>query len=105
MLVERLYARSEGNPLFTEELLAAGTDGRGSLPPSLAAALALRIDRLGDDAQEVVRVLSAGGVLDDALLAEVSGLDRARSATALREAMAAHIVVAPRRALHAPATR
>ena len=28
-LVERLYARSEGNPLFTEELLAAGLDGRG----------------------------------------------------------------------------
>ena len=31
-LVERLYARSEGNPLFTEELLAAGTDGRGVAP-------------------------------------------------------------------------
>ena len=92
-LVERLYARSEGNPLFTEELLAAGTDGRGSLPPSLAAALALRIDRLGDDAQEVVRVLSAGGVLDDALLAEVSGLDRRALRDGLREAMAAHIVV------------
>ena len=27
--VERLYARSEGNPLFTEELLAARLDGRG----------------------------------------------------------------------------
>ena len=92
-LVERLYARSEGNPLFTEELLAAGTDGRGSLPPSLAAALALRIDRLGEDAQEVVRVLSAGGVLDDALLAEVSGLDRRALRDGLREAMAAHIVV------------
>jgi DNA-binding CsgD family transcriptional regulator/tetratricopeptide (TPR) repeat protein len=92
-LVDRLYARSEGNPLFTEELLAAGTDGRGSLPPSLAAALALRIDRLGDDAQEVVRVLSAGGVLDDALLAEVSGLDRRALRDGLREAMAAHIVV------------
>jgi len=92
-LVERLYARSEGNPLFTEELLAAGTDGRGSLPPSLAAALALRIERLGDDAQEVVRVLSAGGVLDDALLAQVSGLDRRALRDGLREAMAAHIVV------------
>ena len=60
-LVDRLYARSEGNPLFTEELLAAGLDGRGAVPPSLAAALALRIERLGDDAQEIVRVLSAGG--------------------------------------------
>jgi DNA-binding NarL/FixJ family response regulator/tetratricopeptide (TPR) repeat protein len=92
-LVDRLYARSEGNPLFTEELLAAGMDGLGALPPSLAAALALRIERLGDDAQEVVRVLSAGGQLDDALLAEVSGLDRRALREALREAVASHIVV------------
>jgi predicted ATPase/DNA-binding CsgD family transcriptional regulator len=92
-LVDRLYARSEGNPLFTEELLAAGMDGLGALPPSLAAALALRIERLGDDAQEVVRVLSAGGQLDDAVLAEVSGLDRRELREALREAVASHIVV------------
>src|SRR5829696_6324824 len=92
-LVDRLYARSEGNPLFTEELLAAGTDGRGSLPPSLAAALALRIERLGDDAQEVVRVLSAGGRLDDAVLAAVAGLDRRALRDGLREAVASHIVV------------
>ena len=92
-LVERLYARSEGNPLFTEELLAAGMDGRGALPPSLAAALALRIERLGDDAQEVVRVLSAGGALDDAVLAEVAGLDRRALRDGLREAVASHIVV------------
>src|SRR5215218_1816972 len=75
-LVDRLYVRSEGNPLFTEELLAAGLDGRGAVPPSLAAALSVRIERLGEDAQEVVRVLSAGGRLDDAVLAAVAGLDR-----------------------------
>ena len=94
-LVDRLYARSEGNPLFTEELLAAGPDGLGALPPSLAAALALRIERLGDDAQEVVRVLSAGGrqFLDDAVLAEVSGLERRALRDGLREAVASHIVV------------
>jgi DNA-binding CsgD family transcriptional regulator len=92
-LVERLFARSEGNPLFTEELLAAGMDGLGALPPSLADALALRIERLGDDAQEVVRVLSAGGLVDDAVLAEVSGLDPRALREALREALASHIVV------------
>jgi len=31
-LVERLFGRSEGNPLYTEELLAAGLDGRGAPP-------------------------------------------------------------------------
>ena len=45
-VVERMYGRSEGNPLFTEELLAAGVDGRGSLPPSLREALLLRVERL-----------------------------------------------------------
>ncbi len=92
-LVERLYARSEGNPLFTEELLAAGLDGLGAVPPSLAAALALRIERLGEDAQEVVRVLSAGGQLDDAVLAEVSGLDRRVLRDGVRQAVASQIVV------------
>jgi DNA-binding CsgD family transcriptional regulator len=92
-LVDRLYARSEGNPLFTEELLAAGMDGLGALPPSLAAALALRIERLGDDAQEVVRVLSAGAQVDDTVLAEVSGLDRRSLREALRETVATQIVV------------
>src|SRR5215218_8993471 len=94
-LVDRLYARTEGNPLFAEELLAAGTDGRGAVPPSLAAALALRIERLGEDAQEVVRVLSAGGpqFLDDSVLAEVSGLERRALRDGLREAVASHIVV------------
>ena len=91
--VDRLYARSEGNPLFAEELLAAGLDGLGAVPPSLAAALALRIERLGDDAQEIVRVLSAGGQLDDAVLAEVSGLDRRALREGVREAVGSHIVV------------
>ena len=45
-LVERLYARSEGNPLFAEELLAAGGDGRGALPPTLRDALMVRTERL-----------------------------------------------------------
>ena len=52
--------RSEGNPLFTEELLAAGLDGRGAMPPTLRDALMVRIERLSEDAQEILRVLAAG---------------------------------------------
>ena len=44
-LLERLYSRSEGNPLFTEELLAARLDGRGGLPSTLRDALMVRIER------------------------------------------------------------
>ena len=79
-LLERLYARSEGNPLFTEELLAARLDGRGGLPSTLRDALMVRIERLSQPAQEVLRVLSAGRVLAHAVLAEASGLDAAEVA-------------------------
>ena len=48
---ERLFERSEGNPLYTEELLAAGLDGRGAAPQSLRDAFMLRIERLSPDAQ------------------------------------------------------
>src|SRR4051794_19945334 len=51
-LLSRLFARSEGNPLFAEELLAAGTDGRGSLSPPLLGALMLPVERLTSDAPE-----------------------------------------------------
>ena len=100
-LVDRLFARSEGNPLFAEELLAAGVDGRGAVPPSLADALALRIERLSPDAQELVRVLSAGGTLGDAVLGEVTGMEPRALRDALREAVASHIVVPRGRLLRA----
>jgi ATP/maltotriose-dependent transcriptional regulator MalT len=92
--VERMYARSEGNPLFTEELLAAGLDGRGELPPTLRDALMVRIEALPQDAQEVLRVLAAGRRLDHALLAEASGLQSGALREALREAASGHVIVA-----------
>src|SRR6476661_3581437 len=92
--VARMYARSEGNPLFTEELLAAGLDGRGELPPTLRDALMVRVETLSDAAQELLRVLAVGGRMDHALLAAASGLDAGQLRDALREAVAGHIVVA-----------
>jgi DNA-binding CsgD family transcriptional regulator/tetratricopeptide (TPR) repeat protein len=92
-LVDRLYARSEGNPLYTEELIAAGPDGRGTLPASLAAALAVRIERLGPEAQDVVRVLAAAGAVEHDVLAAVAGLDPRALNEALRESVSAHVVI------------
>jgi DNA-binding CsgD family transcriptional regulator/tetratricopeptide (TPR) repeat protein len=92
--VARMFARSEGNPLFTEELLAAGLDGRGELPPTLRDALMVRIEALPQDAQEVLRVLAAGRRLDHVLLAETSGLDAAALREAVREAAAGHVIEA-----------
>jgi DNA-binding CsgD family transcriptional regulator/tetratricopeptide (TPR) repeat protein len=92
-LVGRLFARSEGNPLFAEELLAAGLDGRGTLPPTMRDALMLRIERLSGDAQELLRLLAAGRRLDHATLADASRMDPRLLRDALREAVAAHLVV------------
>ena len=92
-LAERVYSRSEGNALFTEEILAAGLDGRGALPPTLRDALMLRVERLSAPAQDLLRWLACQPALDHALLAEVGGLDAAALRDALREAVASQIVV------------
>ncbi|HEX7300244.1 MAG TPA: LuxR C-terminal-related transcriptional regulator, partial [Solirubrobacteraceae bacterium] len=92
-LVARLHRRSEGNPLFTEELLAAGLDGRGELPPTLRDALMVRIEALSAPAQEILRLLGPARRLDHATLAEASGLEPGVLREALREAVAGHIVV------------
>src|SRR3984885_6406055 len=93
-LVERLYARSEGNPLYTEELLAAGLDGRGAAPQSLRDAFMLRIERLSANAQATARAISAGRALDEVMIAEVTGIEPDPLNVALREAVAEQVLVA-----------
>jgi DNA-binding CsgD family transcriptional regulator len=92
-LVKRVFARSEGHPLFVEELIAAGRDGRGSMPSTLRDALMVRIERLSDATQELLRVIAVGQRLDDKLLADATGLERAALQEALREAVANHILI------------
>ncbi|HTU88024.1 MAG TPA: AAA family ATPase [Solirubrobacteraceae bacterium] len=93
-LVERLYMRSEGNPLYIEELLAAGLDGRGAAPQSLRDAFMLRIERLSPDAQAAARAISAGRALDELTIAEVIGIEPDPLQAALREAVAEQVLVA-----------
>ena len=93
-VVDRLYGRSDGNPLFTEELLAAGLDGRGSLPPSLREALLLRVERLSTEGQAQLRLLAVAGRADERLLCQASDASPSEVGTAMREAVEAQIVVA-----------
>ena len=93
-LVQRLFERSEGNPLYTEELLAAGLDGRGAAPQSLRDAFMLRIERLSPDAQSAARVIAAGRSLDEPTIAEVSGIEPDALHVALREAVSEQVLVA-----------
>ena len=93
-LVERLYMRSEGNPLYTEELLAAGMDGRGAAPQSLRDAFMLRIERLSPDAQSAARAISAARALDEVTISEVTRIEPDPLHLALREAVAEQVLVA-----------
>jgi DNA-binding CsgD family transcriptional regulator len=92
-VADAIYERAQGNPLFTEELLAC-SDGCDLVPDSLADLLLQAVRKLPDDTQEVLRVASAAtGVTSDALLAQVTGLDAARLAAAVRPAVAANVLV------------
>jgi DNA-binding CsgD family transcriptional regulator len=92
-LAEAIYERAQGNPLFTEELLACAGEC-DAVPDTLADLLLQAVRRLPEDTQEVLRVASAGsGVTSDALLAQVTGHDGSRLATAIRPAVAANVLV------------
>ncbi|HWC87433.1 MAG TPA: AAA family ATPase [Solirubrobacteraceae bacterium] len=94
VLVERLFGRSEGNPLYTEELLAAGLDGRGAAPKNVQDAFMLRIERLSTDAQAAVRAIAIGQRLDHVAITAMTGIDGDRLQGALREAVAEQVLVA-----------
>lgn len=92
-LIDLLLTRTDGNPLYVEELLAAAPDGRGATPQSLREAFMLRIDRLGEIAGRAARAVAVGRTLDEATIARVTGLDDATLREALREAVAENILV------------
>ena len=86
-LVQRLLARSQGNPLYIEELLAAGLDGRGAAPQSLRDAFLLRTERLSPDAARAIRAIAVGRALREPTIAELTGIEPEPLAVALREAL------------------
>ena len=92
-LVDRLYMRSEGNALYTEELLAAGLDGRGATPQSLRDAFMLRIERLSHEAQRTARAIAVGRRLEQPVITHVTGIEPGAAQDALREAVAEQVLV------------
>ena len=94
-LAERLYARAEGNALYTEELLAAASDECAPLPETLRDALLTRVERLSGPAQAVVRIAAVAerpfqhGLLE--AMEETVAPDELMAAA--REAVAGHVLV------------
>ncbi|MGN6870554.1 MAG: helix-turn-helix transcriptional regulator [Solirubrobacteraceae bacterium] len=96
-LVDFIAERSEGIPLFVEELLDVTRDGRldpDYLPPSLRDVLLARAELLSPSAQHVLRVVSAAARwAPDRLLALVAGLPEPELHLALREAVEQQLLV------------
>jgi predicted ATPase len=95
-LAARLYARSQGNPLFAEELVHS-PDLDGELPESLRDLLLGTVHRLPDATRVVLGVASAGiEPYHPRLLAAVSGRGDDELTSALRPAVAGNVLLASR---------
>jgi DNA-binding CsgD family transcriptional regulator/tetratricopeptide (TPR) repeat protein len=89
-LVEEIWARSEGNPFFAEELVAARSEGM-ELPEALRDVLLARVETLSEETQAMLQVAAvAGRQVDHELLAEVMGLPAERLTGWMREAITHH---------------
>ena len=106
-LVEEVYARAEGHPFFTEQLVAAAvTDSAGlggplRLPARLGGLLLARSARCGDDAGAVLNGLAvAGRPMTETMLGEITGLEPDRLAMAVHELTAARLLATPAREGH-----
>jgi predicted ATPase len=93
-LVAAVFARSEGNPFFTEELLAAVRAGSGELPATLRDLLRGRIQGLPEPAQHILKVVAvAGRQVPHGLPATVAGLTDRQLDGALRAAVVRQLLV------------
>jgi hypothetical protein len=108
-LVEEVYARAEGHPFFTEQLVAVAVADSGqlaqpvALPARLAELLIARAARCGADARVVLSALAvAGRPLSERLLVEVTGVDRDTVLAAVRELTAARLLAVPADGGHRP---
>ena len=99
-LVDRIAERTDGVPLFVEELtrsiLESGSDANEDIeiPDSLQGSLMARLDRLSASSKEVAQVASViGREFDRGLLAQVAALEALILDDALRQLLTAQLVV------------
>jgi len=93
MLVQEIASRSDGVPLFVEELTKAVLEARSeAVPRTLQDSLMARLDRLGE-AKEIAQVASAiGRQFPRALLAATAGVPDAALAAGLERLREAGLV-------------
>ena len=94
-VVDSVWHRSEGHPLFAEELLAARDDTYGSHMPSLVDALLARVATLDRETLTIVRTLAvAGRPVDERLIGPLVDRSESEVGAALREATTRGVLVA-----------
>ena len=92
-LIEGIYARSQGNAFFSEELLATESIA-GSMPQTLRDVLSARVGALSHQSEELVRMASAAGRrFSEVLLSRMTDVDERTFHAALREAIDHQILV------------
>ncbi len=100
--LQSLYALSEGNPFFIEELLqvwparteAFGEDDRLALPRSIQGMIRPRLAALSEEARATLQLAAvAGRRIDYALLQALTGSGEAELLRVLHELIAAHLFV------------
>lgn len=95
-LVDEILARGQGNPFFTEELVAAHAAGE-AIPVVLSDLIAADVAALDDRARVVLGAVAAvGRETGHDLLRTVAGLDDAAVEAAVRSALDAHLLVVDR---------
>ncbi|MFE9682401.1 AAA family ATPase [Streptomyces sp. NPDC002701] len=94
--VDDIFARSDGNAFFVEELAVAAQDGcRTGLTDSLRDLLLVRVESLPESSQRVARIVAEGGsTVEYRLLAAVARLSEDDLIEALRAAVGANILLA-----------
>ncbi|WP_165555452.1 helix-turn-helix transcriptional regulator [Kribbella pittospori] len=93
-LANEIYERSQGNPFFAEELLAAAVRGEQTLPRGLRDVLLQRLDGLDGESRALLRIAAAAGRdVPYRLLAAVAGLPEERLVEALRETVEYDVLV------------
>jgi DNA-binding CsgD family transcriptional regulator len=108
-LVAEVYARAEGHPFFTEQLVAAAVSDSeqlappAALPARLAELLIRQTAHCHADARAVLAALAvAGRPLGEGPLSEVTGLDPDTVRAAVRELTAARLLAPPADGGHRP---
>lgn len=93
-IAPRLYARTDGNAFFVEEVLRGlAESGPSAVPESVRAAVGVRLSRMGDEANELIAAAAILGLeLDPRALPATAGLEPAAAEAALDEILRARLL-------------